>query len=91
MTNARDTTPRPGHVGELAWKMSAFLVAVTSFTAPSPMLAAHPLAARTTAPAMNGAFLALEAVEPAVTSYVNVRKEAADPSMRFLLAQPSRS
>jgi len=52
--------------------MSAFLVAVTSFTAPSPMLAAHPLAARTTAPAMNGAFLALEAVEPAVTSYVNI-------------------
>lgn len=55
--------------------MALFALAVASsgFTvAPAASAAVNRFAARSVQPNMNGAFLALEAVEPAVTSYVNI-------------------
>jgi hypothetical protein len=57
--------------------MAALLLTMTSATAfamrPMGLGAASPIVARTITPTMNGgAFLALEAIEPAVTSYVSI-------------------
>lgn len=55
--------------------MSSILLvgtATSAFHAASPLHLAPTMAPRVAAPAMNGAFLALDAVEPAITSYVNI-------------------
>ena len=83
-TSSRTRTPHVRDTSTLAafaalsirnFAMALFALAVASsgFTvAPAASAAVNRFAARSVQPNMNGAFLALEAVEPAVTSYVNI-------------------
>jgi hypothetical protein len=52
--------------------MLSVVLSATAFTTPLPAARLAIASTRAAAPSMNAAFLALDAVEPAITSYVNI-------------------